>query len=162
MRYPSRLTILNEYIYIYIYLHIFITVSVYTLRARQMDAISQTIFSNAFSWMKMFEFRLKFHWIFVPKCPINNIPAMVQIMAWRRPSNMPLSEPMVVSLPTHICLARPQRVKQPSYYLLLKYSYHKERPNVAFLRITTKLESHWIRMASICHMFTQRAAVNLV
>ena len=27
-----------------------------------MDAISQTIFSSAFSWMKMFEFRLKFHW----------------------------------------------------------------------------------------------------
>ena len=33
-----------------------------TLRPRQMDAISQTTFWNAFSWMKMFEFRLKFHW----------------------------------------------------------------------------------------------------
>ena len=28
----------------------------------KMDAISQTAFSNAFSWMKMFEYRLKFHW----------------------------------------------------------------------------------------------------
>ena len=28
----------------------------------KMDAISQTIFSSAFSWMKMFEFRLKFQW----------------------------------------------------------------------------------------------------
>ena len=28
----------------------------------KIDAISQTIFPNAFSWMKMFEFRLKFHW----------------------------------------------------------------------------------------------------
>ena len=27
-----------------------------------MDAISQTTFSNAFSWMKMHEFRLIFHW----------------------------------------------------------------------------------------------------
>ena len=27
-----------------------------------MDAISQTTLSSAFSWMKMFEFRLKFHW----------------------------------------------------------------------------------------------------
>ena len=27
-----------------------------------MDAISQTTFSNAFSWMKMHEFRLRFHW----------------------------------------------------------------------------------------------------
>ena len=44
----------------------------------------------------------------VPKGPINNIPAMVQIMAWRRPGNKPLSEPMMVSLPMHICVARPQ------------------------------------------------------
>ena len=28
----------------------------------KMDAISQTTFSNAFSWMKMHEFRLRFHW----------------------------------------------------------------------------------------------------
>ena len=28
----------------------------------KIDAISQTTFSSAFPWMKMFEFRLKFHW----------------------------------------------------------------------------------------------------
>ena len=28
----------------------------------EMDAIWQTTFSSAFSWMKIFEFRLKFHW----------------------------------------------------------------------------------------------------
>ena len=28
----------------------------------KMDAISQTTFSSVFSWMKMFEFRLQFHW----------------------------------------------------------------------------------------------------
>ena len=28
----------------------------------KMAAISQTTFSNAFSWMKMYEFRLRFHW----------------------------------------------------------------------------------------------------
>ena len=33
---------------------------------------------------------------FVPKGPINNIPALVQIMAWRRPGEKPLSEPMMV------------------------------------------------------------------
>ena len=38
-----------------------------TLRPRQMDAISQTTFSNAFSWMKMFEFRLKIHWSLFPR-----------------------------------------------------------------------------------------------
>ena len=47
---------------------------------------------------------------FVPKGPINNIPALVQIMAWRRPGDKPLSEPMMLSLPTHICVTRPQWV----------------------------------------------------
>ena len=47
---------------------------------------------------------------FVPKGPINNIPALVQIMAWRRPGDKPLSETMLVSLPTHICVTRPQWV----------------------------------------------------
>ena len=47
---------------------------------------------------------------FVPKGPIDNIPALDQIMAWRRPGDKPLSEPMMVSLPTHICVTRPQWV----------------------------------------------------
>ena len=33
----------------------------------KMAAISQTTFSNAFSWMKMFEFWLSFHWILLPR-----------------------------------------------------------------------------------------------
>ena len=48
---------------------------------------------------------------FVPKGLINNIPALDQIMAWRRPGHKPLSEPMMVSLPTHISVTRPQWVK---------------------------------------------------
>ena len=32
---------------------------------------------------------------FVPRGPINNIPALVSIMAWRRPGDEPLSEPMM-------------------------------------------------------------------
>ena len=47
---------------------------------------------------------------FVPKALINNIPALVKIMAWRRPGDKPLSEPMVVSLLTHIYVTRPQWV----------------------------------------------------
>ena len=47
---------------------------------------------------------------FAPKGPINNIPALVQIMAWRRPGHKPLSEPMVVKLPMHLCVTRPQWV----------------------------------------------------
>ena len=45
---------------------------------------------------------------FVPKGPINNIPSLVLIMAWRRPGDKPLSEPMVVRLPRHICVTRSQ------------------------------------------------------
>ena len=33
---------------------------------------------------------------FVPKGPINNIAALFQIMAWRRPGDKPLSEPRMV------------------------------------------------------------------
>ena len=79
-----------------------------TLRPRQMDAISQTTFPNAFSCLnENVWIPIKISLKFVPKCPINNIPAMVQIMAWRRPGDKPLSEPMMASLPTHICTARP-------------------------------------------------------
>ena len=76
----------------------------------KMDAISQRTSSSAFSWMKMFEFRISMN--FVPKGPFNKIPPLVQIMAWRRPGNKPLSEPMMVCLTTHICVTRPQWVKE--------------------------------------------------
>ena len=58
--------------------------------------------------MKLYEFRLRFHWIFVPKGSIENIPALVHIMAWRRLGDKPLSEPMKVSLLSHKCVTRPQ------------------------------------------------------
>ena len=45
---------------------------------------------------------------FVPTSPINNTAALVQIMAWRRPGDKPLSEPMMVNFMTHICVTRPQ------------------------------------------------------
>ena len=35
---------------------------------------------------------------FVPKGPINNISTLVQMMAWRRPGDKPLSEPMMARL----------------------------------------------------------------
>ena len=35
---------------------------------------------------------------FVPNGPIDIIPVCVQIMAWRRPGDKPLSEPMVASV----------------------------------------------------------------
>ena len=49
---------------------------------------------------------------FVPRGPINNISALVQIMAWRWPGDKPLSELMVASLLTHIHITRPLWVNQ--------------------------------------------------
>ena len=47
---------------------------------------------------------------FDPKVPINSISSLVQIIAWHRPGDKPLSEPMMASLLTHICITRPQWV----------------------------------------------------
>ena len=46
---------------------------------------------------------------FVPMCPIHNM--LFQIMAWHRPGDKPLSEPMLASLLMHICVPRPQWFK---------------------------------------------------
>ena len=69
------------------------------------DDIFKCIFLNENVWIPT-KNSLKF----VPKGPINDIPALVQIMAWRCPGDKPLSEPMMVSLLTHICVTRPQWV----------------------------------------------------
>ena len=74
----------------------------------KMAAVLQTTLSNAFFLNKNVRISLKF----VPKVPINNIPALFQIMSWRRPGDKPLSETTMVTLPTHICVTRPQWVKQ--------------------------------------------------
>ena len=81
-----------------------------TLRPRQngrhfADDIPKCIFLNENVWIPI-EISMKF----VSKGPINNIPALVQIMAWRRPGDKPLSKPMMVILTTHICVTRPQWV----------------------------------------------------
>ena len=55
-------------------------------------AIFQTTFSNAFSWMKMYEFQLRFHWSLFLRVQLT-ISSFVQIMAWRRSGDK--SEPMM-------------------------------------------------------------------
>ena len=70
------------------------------------DDIFKRIFFNENVWIS-----IKISLKFVPKGPINNIPALVQIMAWRCWGDKPLSEPMMVSLLMHICLTQPQWVK---------------------------------------------------
>ena len=84
--------------------------SINTLRPRQNghhfpDDIFKYIFFNENVWIA-----IKIPLKFVPNGQINNIPALVQIMAWCRPGDKPVSEPMMVRLPTHICVTRPQWV----------------------------------------------------
>ena len=52
---------------------------------------------------------------FVAKVPINNIPALMQVMAWRRPGDKPISEPTMVRIMTYICVTRPQWVTDKNY-----------------------------------------------
>ena len=73
-----------------------------TLRPRQdgrhfVDAIFTCIFFNE-NCCIFIKFSLKY----VRKSLIDNNPALVQIMAWRRSGDKPLSEPMMISLQTHI------------------------------------------------------------
>ena len=68
---------------------------------RYVAEIFKCVFLNENVWIS-----LKISPKFVPRVRINHIPALVQIMAWRQPGKKPFSEPILVSLPTHICVTR--------------------------------------------------------
>ena len=92
----------------------------YTLRPIQSgrhfaDDIFRYIFLKENAWIS-----LKISLKFVPNVPINDSPALVEIMAWRCPGDNPLSESMMVSLLTHICVTRFQWVNnEPSHLNVL-------------------------------------------
>ena len=69
------------------------------------DDIFKCIFENENEWISP-KISLKF----VPKVRNNNIPALVQIMAWCRPGDKPSSQPMMIKFPAHICVPRRQWV----------------------------------------------------
>ena len=82
------------------------------------DDIFKCILLNENVWIS-----IKISLKFVPKGPINNIQALVQIMAWRRPGDKPLSEPMMVSLLTHICVTRPQWINTCIHVTKIDYAF---------------------------------------
>ena len=122
-------------------------ISVNTLRPRQNgrhfpDDIFKWIFLNENVWIP-----IKISLKFVPKVPINNIPALVQIMAWRRPGDKPLSEPMMVCLLKHICVTRPKWVNDMDIMTFTVTSHERcgisrhQNLNslfISLLRLTTK------------------------
>ena len=88
---------------------VFIVVN--TLRPRQKchhfaDDTCKGIFLNENVWI-LPTISLKF----VPKSLINNIPALVHIMAWHQSGNKPLSEPVMANSLLHICVTQPQWAK---------------------------------------------------
>ena len=97
--------------------------SLNTLRPRQNDRhfpddICKCIFFNENVWIS-----IKISLKFVPKCLINNIPALVLIMAWRRPGDKPLSEPILVRSLTHICVTQPQWVNICTWFVVYVLSW---------------------------------------
>ena len=84
-----------------------------TLRVRKIDCQFpddnfKCIVLNEYIYIYIYKISLKF----VFKGPINSIATLVQIMAWRRPGDKPLFEPMMFSVMTHICVTRPQWVNK--------------------------------------------------
>ena len=92
--------------------------------------IFKCIFFNENLWIS-----IKISLNFIPMGPVNNIPALVQIKAWRRSGEQPLSEPMVVRLPTYICVTRPQWVYINTWtrwwFMCVAYSTEKVIPCLA-------------------------------
>ena len=89
---------------------------------------------------------------FVPKSPIDSISASFQIMAWCRPCDKSLSEAMMVSLLTHICVAQPQWVK-PSAIHYWEWQKVNGTHGCNF--------SCYLVPLSLCHFRTYRALVSI-
>ena len=92
-----------------------------------MAAIFQT-FPNGFPWMKMFEFPFNFHRSLFLRVLLTIFSALVKIMAWCRPGNRPLSETMLVSLLTHICITQPQWVNINPVHKQRSHKHLMHRP----------------------------------
>ena len=84
-----------------------------TLRPRQNGHHVPDYIFKCISLNENVQISIKILLNFALKSSISNIPALVQIMAWRRPGDKPLSELMMFSLLIHICVTWPQWVNSP-------------------------------------------------
>ena len=97
-----------------------------TQNCRHSADILKCIFLNDSVWIP-----LKTSLKFVPEVRINNIPSLVQIMAWRRPGDKLLSALRMLGLLKHICDPR-----RPQWFNSL-------RPSDAYMRQWSN--QHWFR-----------------
>ena len=86
-----------------------------------MAAISQITFANIFLNWIWIDFDWNFTEVYSQRSN-NNTVAFVQIMARYRPGDKSLSETMMVSLLTHICVTRPQLVNAWIKHFLLQHN----------------------------------------
>ena len=99
-----------------------------TLRPRKIAVISQVTYSNQIKSNQIKSNQKSNHKIslkFVPYIQINNITALIQIMAWHRSGNKPLSASMMVSLLMHVCITRSQRVKDEKKTIIVNVLWLK-------------------------------------
>ena len=152
-----------------------------TLRQRQngrhfADAIFKCIFLNETEWIS-----LKISLKFVPTGPINNIPALVRIMAWRCPGDKPLSEPMIVYRRIYASLGLNELNKIISTNLLawpsFPFSFTNRKKTLRMLSLTLALSDLFcdtetpliqfpicctpISVSCLLLVITRRAAVNM-
>ena len=79
----------------------------------KMSAIFQMIFWKQIFFNENVWNSIKISLKFVSHGQLNNIPALVQIMASRQPGDKPLSDPVMVRLLKHKCVTLPQLIISP-------------------------------------------------
>ena len=90
---------------------------------------------------------------FVPMGLINNIPALVLTMAWRRPGDKPLPEPMMVRSLTHICVTRPQWVNALKHWGRGKWPpFHWRHIQNVFLNENVWISPNFVPKGSISNI----------
>ena len=137
-------------------------VDINTLRPKQdcrhfADDIFKCIFLNENAWIL---FKISLNFVF--KIGINNITALVQIMAWCRPGDKPLSGAMTVRLSTHICVTWPQLVKdivfiqmklQNARFIITLTLSHCKTACPVYTGMT--LKCHWLTQCTLEHQWNK-------
>ena len=75
-----------------------------------MAAVSQTTFSNAFSWMKMYQFWLKFHWSMFLRIQLTIFQYWFRWWLCAEQATRHYLNQWCPRLPRHICVTQPQWV----------------------------------------------------
>ena len=98
---------------------------------------------------------------FLPIVQIHSIPALVKIMAWCWSGDKPLSEPMMVSLLTHICITRPQWVKSLAWTIMEAHAKQLRNKLSCYLKFTSNwfLRIHLTK--KIHYQFWYRLGIDL-